>query len=57
MINDFKMIKKHTKYHSTNFSPKKVACRLLDNDIDRPAEFPDNTFEACSLPRILKLMG
>lgn len=30
---------------------------MLDNDIDRPAEFPDKTFDACSLPRILRLIG
>lgn len=38
-------------------SPNDELCELLDRDIDRPAEFPERTFAAWSLPRILKLIG
>jgi len=38
-------------------SPIALVFLLLDNDIDRPAEFPDKTFDECSIPRILKLIG
>ena len=38
-------------------SPNDDLCELLDNDKDRPAEFPERTFAAWSHPRILKLIG
>lgn len=47
----------HKHSQKSFVSPIELEFLLLDNDIDRPAEFPDNTFDECSMPRILKLIG
>lgn len=51
------MIKKKHIYKMDFLSPIELLFRLLDNDIERPAEFPDKTLDACSMLRIRNEIG